>query len=152
VLRIRLVLLWSRRPSLVVLFRMGSLLQWSRSICGCRRRLVSWQAKFKQLRLLPRLRETLIVSGLRRLPSMGTRSRACETVDPMIKDYLRTAPDADYIRLASFYLEGGPRSLWTSVYKAYKAAHGGAEPPNLGQFFRETLEANYGLRDLDQKF
>jgi hypothetical protein len=47
----------------------------------------------------------------------------------MIEDYLRTAPDADYIRLASSYLEGGSRSLWTSVYEAYKAAHGGAEPP-----------------------
>jgi hypothetical protein len=42
----------------------------------------------------------------------------------MIKDYLRTAPDADYIRLASSYLKGGPKSLWTSVYEAYKAAHG----------------------------
>jgi hypothetical protein len=30
---------------------------------------------------------------------------------PVIKDYLRTAPDADYIRLASSYLEGGPRAL-----------------------------------------
>jgi hypothetical protein len=30
---------------------------------------------------------------------------------PIIEDYLRTAPDADYIRLASSYLEGGPRSL-----------------------------------------
>jgi hypothetical protein len=49
---------------------------------------------------------------------------------PMIKDYLGTAPDADYIRLAYSYLEGSPRSLWTSVYEAYKAAHGGAEPPN----------------------
>jgi hypothetical protein len=37
---------------------------------------------------------------------------------PMIEDYLRTAPDADYIRLASSYLEGGPRSLWTTVYEA----------------------------------
>jgi hypothetical protein len=71
---------------------------------------------------------------------------------PIIEDYLRTAPDADYIRLASSYLEGDPRSLWTSVYEAYKAAHGGAEPPNPRQFFRETLEANYGLQDLDQKF
>jgi hypothetical protein len=71
---------------------------------------------------------------------------------PMIEDYLRTAPDADYIRLASSYLEGGPRSLWTTVYEAYKAAHSGAEPPNPRQFFRETLEANYGLQDLDQKF
>jgi hypothetical protein len=70
----------------------------------------------------------------------------------MIKDYVCTAPDADYIRLASSYLEGGPRSLWTSVYEAYKTAHGGAEPPNPCQFFRETLEANYGLQDLDQKF
>jgi hypothetical protein len=71
---------------------------------------------------------------------------------PMIEDYLRTAPDADYIRLASSCLEGGPRSPWTSVYEAYKAAHGGAKPPNPRQFFRETLEANYGLQDLEQKF
>jgi hypothetical protein len=71
---------------------------------------------------------------------------------PMIEDYLRTAPDTDYIRLASSDLEGGPRSLWTTVYEAYKAAHGGNEPHNARQFFRETLEANYGLQDLDQKF
>jgi hypothetical protein len=69
----------------------------------------------------------------------------------MIEDYFRTAPDADYIRLASSYLEGGPRSLWTTVYEAFKA-HGGAEPPNPRQFFRETLEANYGLQDVAQKF
>jgi hypothetical protein len=30
---------------------------------------------------------------------------------PIIEDYLCTAPDADYIQLASSYLEGGPRSL-----------------------------------------
>jgi hypothetical protein len=53
---------------------------------------------------------------------------------PMIKDYLCTAPDADYIRLASSYLEGGPRSLWTTVYEAYRAAHGGNEPSNPRQF------------------
>jgi hypothetical protein len=70
----------------------------------------------------------------------------------MIEDYLRTAPNADYIRLASSCLEGGPRSLWTSVYEAYKAAHGRAKPPNPRQFFRETLEANHGLQDLNQKF
>jgi hypothetical protein len=71
---------------------------------------------------------------------------------PMIEDYLRTALDADYIRLASSYLEGDPRSLWTTVYEAYRAAHGGNEPPNPRRFFRETLEANYRLQDLDQKF
>jgi hypothetical protein len=71
---------------------------------------------------------------------------------PIIEDYLRTAPEADYIRLASSYLEGGPRSLWTNVYEAYTKANRGAEPANPRQFFRETLEANYGLQDLDQKY
>jgi hypothetical protein len=53
----------------------------------------------------------------------------------------------------SFPLEGGPRSLWTSVYEAYKKANRNAEPANPRQFFRETLEANYGLQDrLDQKY
>jgi hypothetical protein len=64
---------------------------------------------------------------------------------PVIEDYLCTAPDADYIRLASSYLEGGSRSLWTTVYEAYKAARN--EPPNPRQYFREALEANYGLQD-----
>jgi hypothetical protein len=61
---------------------------------------------------------------------MGTRSG--EHVGqwlPVIEDYLWTAPD--YIRLASSYLEGGPRSLWTIVYEAYKKANRGAEPANL---------------------
>jgi hypothetical protein len=70
----------------------------------------------------------------------------------VIEDYLRTAPDADYIRLASFYLEGGPRSLWTNVHEAYRRANHGGEPPNPRQFSGETLEANYGLHDLDQKY
>jgi hypothetical protein len=70
---------------------------------------------------------------------------------PVSEDYLRTAPDVDYIRLASSYLEGGPRSLWTSVYEAYKAANGGAEPPSPCVFFRQTLEHNYGLHDQEQK-
>jgi hypothetical protein len=71
---------------------------------------------------------------------------------PVIEDYLRSAPNTDYIRLASSYLEGGPRALWTNVYEAYKRANGGSEPPNPRQFFRQTLEANYGLQDLDQKY
>jgi hypothetical protein len=52
----------------------------------------------------------------------------------MIKDYLRTAPDADSIRLASSYLEGGPRSLWTSVYEAYKAETAEPSPLTLVSF------------------
>jgi hypothetical protein len=71
---------------------------------------------------------------------------------PVIEDYLRSASNADYIRLASSYLEGGPRTLWTNVYEAFKKGNGGNEPPNPRHFFRETLEANYGLQDLDQKY
>jgi hypothetical protein len=64
-------------------------------------------------------------------PKYGNKKKDAEVKQwiPIIDDYLRTAPDGDYIRLASSYLEGGPRSLWTSVYEAYKAANGGAEPP-----------------------
>jgi hypothetical protein len=36
--------------------------------------------------------------------------------------------------------------------QAHKRAHAGAEPPNPRQFFRQTLEANYGLQDRDQKY
>jgi hypothetical protein len=70
-------------------------------------------------------------------PRFGNKKKDAEVKQwiPIIEDYLRTAPDADYIRLASSYLEGGPRSLWTSVYKTWKAAHGGAEPLDPRQFF-----------------
>jgi hypothetical protein len=70
----------------------------------------------------------------------------------VIEDYLQTAPNGDYIRLASSYLDGGPCAMWTNVYEAYKRANGGAEPPNPRQFFRQTLETNNGLQDLDQKY
>jgi hypothetical protein len=42
--------------------------------------------------------------------------------------------------------------MWRNVYEAYKRGNGGNEPPNPRQFFRQTLEANYGLQDLDQKY
>jgi hypothetical protein len=38
------------------------------------------------------------------------------------------------------------------VYEAWKAANGGAEPPNPWQFFWHTLESNYGLQNLEQKY
>jgi hypothetical protein len=37
------------------------------------------------------------------------------------------------------------------VYAAYMAANHGAEPPTPWVFFRETMENNYGLLDLEQK-
>jgi hypothetical protein len=70
-------------------------------------------------------------------PKYGDKKKG-EHVDhwiPVIEDYLQSAPNADYIRLASSYLEGGPRALWTNVYEAYKRANGGNEPPNPRQFF-----------------
>jgi hypothetical protein len=87
-------------------------------------------------------------------PKYGNKNKDAEVKQwlPIIEDYLRTAPDADYIRLAFSYLEGGPRSLWTSVYEAWKATNGGVEPRHPRQFFRDTLENNYGLQDLEQKY
>jgi hypothetical protein len=87
-------------------------------------------------------------------PKYGNKKKDADVKQwiPIIEDYLRTAPDADYIQLACSYLEVGPRSLWTGVYEAWKAANGGAEPPNPRQFFRDTLENNYGLQDLEQKY
>jgi hypothetical protein len=87
-------------------------------------------------------------------PKYGNKKKDADVKQwiPIIEDYLRTAPDADYIRLASSYLEGGSRSLWTNVYEAWKAANDGAEPPNPRQFFRDTLENNHGLQDLEQKY
>jgi hypothetical protein len=95
------------------------------------------------------------VDRFRRLPSMETRRRAslwASGSQSDIEDYLRTAPDADYIQLTSSYLEGGPRSLRTNVYEAHKRVNRGAEPANPRQFLRQTFEANYGHRDLDQKY
>ena len=71
----------------------------------------------------------------------------------IVEDYLSRAPNADYLRSASSYLEGGPRLLYMSRLEAYRNAHGGKNPPDaqVRQFFRETLEANYGLQDFEQK-
>jgi hypothetical protein len=67
-------------------------------------------------------------------------------------DYPEIAPDLNYIQLGSSYLKGGPRALWTNVYEADRRADGGNEPPNVREFFRQTLKTNYGLQDLDQKY
>jgi hypothetical protein len=70
----------------------------------------------------------------------------------VIEYYLCTALDTNYIRLASSYPVCGPRALLTNVYEAYKRANRGIEPPNPRDFFRQTLEANYGLQDLNQMY
>jgi hypothetical protein len=44
-------------------------------------------------------------------PKYGIKKKDADVKQwiPIIEDYLYTAPDADYIRLASSYLEGGPK-------------------------------------------
>ena len=71
---------------------------------------------------------------------------------PVVQDYLRNAPAAEYLRMASSYLAGKPRSYWMSQYESYRRNHGGAEPPNPRDFFRETMERGYGLRDETQSY
>jgi hypothetical protein len=81
-------------------------------------------------------------------PKYGNKKKDADVKQwiPIIEDYLRTAPNADYIQLASFYLEGGPRSMWTSVYEAWKAANGGAEAPNPRQFSERPWKTTMASR------
>ena len=69
-----------------------------------------------------------------------------------IEDYLRGAPNADYLRLAASYLNGKPRSYWTSQYAVYQRANPGEYPANARQFFRETMTRGYGLRTPIQSY
>ena len=47
---------------------------------------------------------------------------------PIIEEYLTDTPNAQYLRLASSYLSGKPRSYWVSQWEAWQAAHPGAYP------------------------
>src|SRR3569623_563034 len=80
---------------------------------------------------------------------------------PMIEEYLNTTPNADYLRIASSYLNGKPRSFWMSTWEAWQAANPGAYPgsanpgPFVGNaraFFRETMIRGYGLRTPIQSY
>ena len=69
-----------------------------------------------------------------------------------IEDYLRAAPNADYLRLAASYLNGKPRSYWSSQYAVYQRANPGVYPANARQFFRDTMTQGYGLRTPIQSY
>ena len=86
-------------------------------------------------------------------PKFGNKKKDTDVRQwlPIIEDYFRNCPNQDYLRMASSFLENGPRSVFTTLYEAYRAANAGAEPPNPRQWFRTTLEDNYGLADLEQK-
>jgi len=79
----------------------------------------------------------------------------------MIEEYLNATPNAEYLRIASSYLNGKPRSFWMSTWEAWQAANPGAYPggPNPGPFvgnarafFRETMIRGYGLRTPIQSY
>jgi hypothetical protein len=78
--------------------------------------------------------------------------RACGSLDPCHQRLSSNCSRRGLHPMGILYSEGGPRALWTNVYEAYKRANGGNEPSNPCQFFHHTLEADYGLRDLDQKY
>ncbi|GAQ92958.1 hypothetical protein KFL_012230020 [Klebsormidium nitens] len=81
---------------------------------------------------------------------------------PMIEEYLAATPNADYLGLASPYLNGKPRSYWISQWEAWQAANPGAYPgdaANTGnfaeiarQYFQETMIRSYGLRTPIQSY
>ena len=64
---------------------------------------------------------------------------------PVVENHLKGCPDKDYLRIASSYLGGKPRSFWQSKYDLRLKE----EPPieNPPEFFRETMLAGYGLKD-----
>ena len=69
-----------------------------------------------------------------------------------IEEYLRNTPNAEYLRLASSYLNGKPRSYWSSQYAVYQRANPGVYPQNARQFFRDTMTRGYGLRTPIQSY
>src|SRR3569833_1689533 len=79
----------------------------------------------------------------------------------MIEEYLNAPPNAEYLRIASSYLNAKPRSFWMSTWEAWQAANPGAYPgsaypgPFVGiarAFFRETMIRGYGLRTPIQSY
>ena len=88
-------------------------------------------------------------------PSKWDNKASCPPIREwfdQIEDYLRNTPNADYLRLAASYLNGKPRSYWTSQYAAYQRANPGVYPPNARQFFRDTMTRGYGLRTPEQSY
>ena len=71
---------------------------------------------------------------------------------PTVEEFLIATPAVDYLRFASSYLSGKPKTYWTAQYAAWQAANPGAQPPDVRQFFRDTMIRGYGLRDPVQSY
>ena len=71
---------------------------------------------------------------------------------PLVEQYLRTTPVADYLAYASSYLAGKPRVYFMGLLDAYRNGHGGADPADPRAFLGETMIRGYGLRDPIQSY
>ena len=71
---------------------------------------------------------------------------------PLVEEYFRGSTNADYLRNASSFLAGKPRSYWVSQYDAYHRNNANQEPPNVRQFFSDTMIRGYGIRDPEQSY
>lgn len=65
-----------------------------------------------------------------------------------LENHLTTCPDKDYLRIASSYLGGKPRSFWQSKLDMRLKDPNPIADPKV--FFRETLISGYGLKDETQ--
>ena len=68
----------------------------------------------------------------------------------VVETHLSQCPDKDYLRVASSYLGGKPRSYWQSKYDLRKKDDTPIDNPP--EFFRETMLAGYGLKDQTQEY
>ena len=69
---------------------------------------------------------------------------------PVVENHLSQCADKDYLRVASSYLGGKPRSFWQSKYDLRLKE--GTPIENAPEFFRETMLAGYGLKDEVQTY
>ena len=64
---------------------------------------------------------------------------------PVVESYLEGCPDKDYLRNASSFLGGKPRSFWQSKFDLRLKS--GPPIDNPSEFFREVMMSGYGLKD-----
>jgi hypothetical protein len=69
---------------------------------------------------------------------------------PVIEKHYEGCPPENYLRLASSYLSGKPRSFYQSKYDAFKAS--GAVMADPRAFFKDTMLLGYGLKEESQTF
>src|SRR6478672_9694697 len=70
----------------------------------------------------------------------------------MIGEYLVDIAHDHYLRIASSFLDGRPRSYWTSHWEVYQAANPGLYSANARRVFRGTTIKGYSLRTPVQSY